>query len=543
MKRTFHALLLALFLTALGLSIFVHKLVSSDLSPFPNQTFTSWYVEAKISLASQPSVLSTEQELPTNIQFQLPQDSARYSIANEEFVDQGFDRKVEMDQDSVNRLATFTKAEGNNQSQFIFYRADVKRNSGFAPQEKPVSVAGRKLVDQQFLGLDENIARVEDNRQENFPDAEVIALIQEVKSRSTDRLSFVENIYKLVSEADDIRISRIRQNVRDPDSSVQTAAFLLDRAEVPVRVGNGIFLREDEVYSTDFIEWLEVQQEDQWLVFDTASQSFQAQNRYLTWWYGTEPVLQTDSRSNVDIEVVVQPNTNQGLTRSVLQRDGSQNPFLRYSFLRLPLATQRVFQILVLIPIGALIISVLHQMIGLQTFGTFTPILISLAFRQTGLATGITLFVLVVIIGLGFRGYLNRLQLLIVPRLAAILTLTVLVVGLLAIAMESLDINLGLSVSLFPIVILAMTIERASLMWEENGAKETIISGLGTILAATIGYFCMVNNYIQYWMFIFPELLLIVLAINIMVGRYNGYKLTEYFRFISLQKQLSHVER
>ncbi|MBD0266062.1 MAG: hypothetical protein ICV78_26090, partial [Tolypothrix sp. Co-bin9] len=39
----------------------------------------------------------------------------------------------------------------------------------------------------------------------------------------------------------------------------------------------------------------------------------------------------------------------------------------------------------------------------------------------------------------------------------------------------------------------------------------------------------------------FPELLLLVLALNILVGRYNGYKLIEYFRFRSLQRQLNQT--
>jgi undecaprenyl pyrophosphate phosphatase UppP len=131
------------------------------------------------------------------------------------------------------------------------------------------------------------------------------------------------------------------------------------------------------------------------------------------------------------------------------------------------------------------------------------------------------------------------LQLLIVPRLAAILTATVLLIGLLAVVMEDLNLNFGLSVSLFPIVILAMTIERASTMWEESGPTDTIIAGIGTILAAVIGYFCMINDYVEHWAFVFPELLLLVLGVNILVGRYNGYKLIEYFRFLSLQRQLN----
>ncbi|MEA5627538.1 hypothetical protein [Nostoc sp. UHCC 0251] len=52
MKRTFYALLLALFLAAIGLAIFVHKLTASDVPFLPNQAFSSWYVEAKLSLDS-----------------------------------------------------------------------------------------------------------------------------------------------------------------------------------------------------------------------------------------------------------------------------------------------------------------------------------------------------------------------------------------------------------------------------------------------------------------------------------------------------------
>jgi hypothetical protein len=538
-KRTFQALLLALFLAVIGLTIFIHKLIASDVPLFPNYAFKSWYVEAKISFVSQPSPLSTSQNLPTTVRFHLPQESQRYKIVEEDFVNEGFERQIETEKNSVNRLAVFTKQNTNDISEFIFYRANIERNAGLTPIEKEVPISGRRLVDKQMVRFGENTERVKENLEENLPATEIVGLIKEAKDQSSDRLSFVQQIYQLALNTDDIRIQAVSRNVRKPESTVQIAAFLLERADVPVRVGNGIFLRSEEVYSTDFVEWLEVRDGKQWLAFEPIDQNFKEQDKYLTWWYGTDRVLQAKGANNINLSVVVQPNTNQGLTRSVLENKEVTNPFLEYSFLRLPLATQRVFQILVLIPIGALIISILHQMIGLKTFGTFTPILISLAFRQTGLLAGIPLFLLVVIIGLLFRGCLNRLQLLIVPRLAAILTATVLVVGLLAVVMERFNISLGLSVSLFPIVILAMTIERASLMWEETGATETIIAGLGTVLAAVLGYFCMVSDYVQHWAFVFPELLLVVLGINIMVGRYNGYKLIEYFRFISLQKQLS----
>lgn len=541
MNRTFRALLLALFLAAIGSAIFFHKLTSSNVPLLPNQTYNSWYVEAKLSLTSKQLGLDSEDALPTTIQFHLPQESQRYEIVQEDFVEKGFDHQIENLQNSSNRLAVFTR-QNDNSSELLFYRAIIRRKDGVTPGTEEVPISGRRLIDKQLVRFGENTERVKDNLKENLPVAEINALLSEAKAQSSDRRSFARQIYQLALHTDDIRVQAIQRNLRVEESTPQLAAFLLSRANVPARVGNGIMLRSEEVYSTDFVEWLEIQEGARWLAFDPVDGSFKEQDQYLTWWYGSDRVLQAEGASNIDLEVVVQPNTDNGLTRSVLRGNRVSNIFLEYSFLRLPLATQRVFQVLVLIPIGALIISILHQVVGLQTFGTFTPILISLAFRQTGLVVGIPMFVLVVVIGLFFRGFLNRLQLLIVPRLAAILTATVLVVGFLAVILESLDISLGLSVSLFPIVILAMTIERAALMWEEKGSTETTIAGLGTVLAAVIGYFCMINPYVEHWAFVFPELLLLVLAINIMVGRYNGYKIIEYFRFLSLQRQLSQTK-
>jgi len=539
MNRTLRTLLIALFLSAISLAIFIHKLTGSDVPLFPNEAFNEWYVEAKVSLSSEPLGLDSEPLALTTLKFYIPQPSKRYEIVKEDFINKGYEREVKT-LESSNRLATFTRQD-NTDRDFLFYRAIIRRHEGVPPGTEKIPISGRRLVDKEMVKFGENTERVNDNLKENLPLAEINDLLDEAKAKSSDRLSLVRQIYQLALNSDDIRVQAIRRNLRLEESTPELVVFLLNQAKVQSRLGNGIFLRKDEVYSTDFIQWLEVKEGDRWLVFDPISLSFGEQDRYLTWWYGSTRVLQAKGAKNVSLEVVVQPNTDNGLTRSVLRGNRDSNIFLEYSFLKLPLSSQRVFQILVLIPVGALIISILHQIIGLQTFGTFTPILISLAFRETGILLGIPLFILVVIIGLVLRSYLNQLQLLIVPRLAAILTATVLIIGALTIIIESLGLNLGLSVSLFPIVILAMTIERAALMWEESGATETLIAGLGTVLAAVIGYFCMVNAYVEHWVFLFPELLLLVLAINLLVGRYNGYKLIEYFRFRSLQRQLKQT--
>ena len=82
MNRTTRTVILALFLCAISLTIFLHKVISSDIPLFPDQTYQSWYVETKIFIDSERSLLSSEEELPDVIEVQLPQFSSRLVIVS-----------------------------------------------------------------------------------------------------------------------------------------------------------------------------------------------------------------------------------------------------------------------------------------------------------------------------------------------------------------------------------------------------------------------------------------------------------------------------
>jgi len=76
-----------------------------------------------------------------------------------------------------------------------------------------------------------------------------------------------------------------------------------------------------------------------------------------------------------------------------------------------------------------------------------------------------------------------------------------------------------------------MTIERMSITWEENGAHQAILQGIGSLFVASISYVVMTNENLMYLIFVFPELLLVVLGLCVWMGGYTGYRLTELFRF------------
>jgi len=99
----------------------------------------------------------------------------------------------------------------------------------------------------------------------------------------------------------------------------------------------------------------------------------------------------------------------------------------------------------------------------------------------------------------------------------------------------------GISVALFPMVILAMTIERMSIVWEELGAVDAIKQGIGSLVAAAIAYLIMSIKYVEHLVFVFPELLLILLAATLLLGRYSGFRLLELRRFKALTDIKSDV--
>jgi len=207
----------------------------------------------------------------------------------------------------------------------------------------------------------------------------------------------------------------------------------------------------------------------------------------------------------------------------------------RWSLLQLPQEFQGTFRVLLLVPIGALIISVLRNVVGFPTFGIFMPLLIALAFRNTGTIYGVAIFSGVLLIGYAARSFLDRLHLLLVPRLSVILTLVIACFTLLALVGNKLGMRELMAVGLIPFVILTMTIERFFVLIEESGAWEAFRAARGSVGVSVIAYGIISWETLQFAFFVYPELILTVAALQILLGRYTGYRLSELYRFRNLK--------
>jgi hypothetical protein len=180
----------------------------------------------------------------------------------------------------------------------------------------------------------------------------------------------------------------------------------------------------------------------------------------------------------------------------------------------------------------------LRVLCGLKTSGTFMPVLIAVAFLQTQLVTGLVGFLLIVSIGLVIRSWLSKLNLLLVARISTIIITVICIIGVLSVLTYKLGINQGMKITFFPMIILSWTIERMSILWEEEGPKQVFIQGGGSLLVAILAYAVMSNSVIQYLTFNYLGLQPMIMATVLLMGNYTGYRLSELKRFKPLADEL-----
>ncbi|MFC5077270.1 hypothetical protein VTH8203_00743 [Vibrio thalassae] len=355
-------------------------------------------------------------------------------------------------------------------------------------------------------------------------EAAAIALVDRATTRSSDNVTFTRELIKALNDSDSQNSALILNSM----TKLEAASKLLAYAGVPSKVV-GVIELEDGRRRQSSQQMLQVWDGKKWQIFSPESAEGKKQQNLLVWDESNVSLLDVigGKDSKVHFTMISQEVSPQEATNSKVDADG----LLNFSIHSLPLEEQAMFKTIMLIPIGALIVVFLRILIGLKTSGTFMPVLIAVAFVQTQLVTGIVGFLLIVGTGLVIRSYLSKLNLLLVARISAVIITVILIISVFTVVAFKIGLTEGLSITFFPMIILSWTIERMSILWEEEGAKEVVLQGGGSLLTAVLVYLAMTNPYVQHLTFNFIGLQLVILGGILMLGTYTGYRLTELRRF------------
>jgi len=193
--------------------------------------------------------------------------------------------------------------------------------------------------------------------------------------------------------------------------------------------------------------------------------------------------------------------------------------------------------LILMLPIIATIFAFLKQVIGITTFGLYTPSIVALSFLALGWATGVLFLLFILIMGYLTRSAMKRWRLLYIPKVAIVLT----VVSIMLLILVSVGTAAGLTFSRDTIFILLImsTLSESFLNLKNEEGWWGAVFGIGeTVLGALLCISIVQSQTLQATILAFPELLLGTFLVNIFLGRWTGLRLVEYFRFREVFKRL-----
>lgn len=496
-KRTFFTILALLALSGVLIAVLRHMVTGA---PFlPGQEKSVWLVEARVDFVAAGDPVSASLGLPDA---QTP----GFELFEEQAASPGYGFTIVAK--NGNRLAEWNKREAQGE-QSLYYSAQLVESDSASAGAAEGSETGEEHV-------------VYWEEPQELAAKEVLDLAREMSSSAE---SLTRELIKLLNSPGSQNAALLRSNTTEPADLLMN---LLDRADIATRSVMGLYL-EDARRRQTLTPMVEIYTGETWLLVNPKTGEFGVPPNLLLWHRGGVSVLEVTggTSSKVHFSMIRQtvPATK------LAQTTNSESVFSRLGVQRLPIEEQSMFKLLLLLPLGAATVVFMRVLIGLQTSGTFMPVLIALAFLQTSLVAGLISFVLIVGMGLALRTYLSKLNLLLVSRIATLIVLVVFIISAFSIIGYQLGYSTGMTITFFPMIIIAWTIERMSIIWEEEGASEVLKKGGGSLLVAVLAYLLMRWPLLEHLTFNFPELNLVLLAFILAMGQYTGYKLSELRRF------------
>jgi len=307
---------------------------------------------------------------------------------------------------------------------------------------------------------------------------------------------------------------------------------------LPARLVGGVILNGDKKKTSH--QWVEVNIENNWVPFDVTNGHFSSlPKHYLELYRGDNNLFRHTSNINFDYYF----NSSKQHTSQALYRDVQTsvqfipNVAVLLQDLGLPLKATYIF---LLFPLCTLLIAFQRNILGIQTFGIFMPILIAAACIYTGFIQGLIGFSSVLFLAVLGHSLLGKFHVLKIPRLAAIITL-IAIVSLIGISLidRPIGVETGILI-LFPAVIISFTADRIHQLSDEHNWLELVQNGLGTFTSITICYITFNSILLQGLFSLYPELLLCVLAILLHIGNWSGMRISEIIRFRKLLTLQEH---
>lgn len=202
--------------------------------------------------------------------------------------------------------------------------------------------------------------------------------------------------------------------------------------------------------------------------------------------------------------------------------------------IRLGVSSQEIVLFLIL-PIIIFIVCFLRQIFGLKTFGIYVPCTLTLVFLILGIKEGLLFFFIILFLALLIKLIFKKVRLMYFCRMALILTIVLIVLFPFAFS-TYFQKNQITSFSIFPLLVMILSAERLIAVWAEYSKRQALMLTLGTLFISCFCFWVASWEGLRNAILKYPEIILVTLPFNFLLGRWTGLRLTEYFRFQEIRK-------
>ncbi len=193
----------------------------------------------------------------------------------------------------------------------------------------------------------------------------------------------------------------------------------------------------------------------------------------------------------------------------------------------------RTIILILLLPMLATIIAFIRHVIGLPSIGMLVPVALSITLLSTGITAGMIMLATIIFASTVARILLKKVRIMQLPKMA----LSMFIVAVFLFLTLSVSAGVGILVvkqlSIFPVLLLILLSEQIISVQLERSAQEMIIISMVTFAIGILGFLLLSSIHLRNAILLYPELIFLLVPIDIIIGRYFGLRLMEYFRFAS----------
>lgn len=187
--------------------------------------------------------------------------------------------------------------------------------------------------------------------------------------------------------------------------------------------------------------------------------------------------------------------------------------------------------LILLLPFLATAFAFVRYIIGLPSLEMLVPVALAVTLIATGLTAGFIILLAVLFASFVSRLIFKKVHILQIPKKALSLFVVSIFVFLALMGSAAANLFTVKQISIFPILIFILLSDKIVALQLKKNLSETILITGVTVALGILGFFFLELPSARNFILLYPETALALIPINLLIGKYLGLRLTEFFRF------------